>query len=94
MRQNNVGTTSMDNSKHIHQWQAWCCKHMRHVVWHMGQQCSIKCNNHEVQHCDDGCSMMQHGEVQHDDEMQHDDRCRSHLGESVEAICLQLISSS
>ena len=39
----------------------------------------------EMQHSDDGCSM-----VQHDDEMQHNNRWRSHLGESIEATCLQL----
>jgi len=46
----------------------------------------------EMQHSDDGCSMVQHGEVKHDDKMQHNDRGRSHLGESVEAACLELIS--
>ena len=44
----------------------------------------------EMQHSDDGCSMVQHGEVQQVDEMQHCDGWRSHLGESVEATNLQL----
>jgi len=45
-----------------------------------------------MQHSDDGCSMVQRSEVQHDDEMQHNDRWRSHLGELIEATWLQLIS--
>jgi len=28
----------------------------------------------EMQHSDDGCNMVQRGEVQHDDEMQRNDR--------------------
>jgi len=43
----------------------------------------------EMQHSDDGCNMVQHSEVQHDDEVQYNDRW-SHLGESVEAARLQL----
>ena len=49
-------------------------------------------NDHE-QHDDAWCSMMVlHSKVQQMDEMKHYDRWRSHLRESVEAICLQLIS--
>jgi len=49
--------------------------------------------DNEVQHSDDGCSMVQHNEAQQDDEEQHNDRC-SMVMESPGRISWSSLSST